>query len=165
MRRLGTGLVAWVAVVAGCSSTTSEPGGASTSGPPPSAAAVQEYLDAVNQLCDALLPKVVEVTGGGRLDIPLKQFFEQLPAHQRLRDGFDRDLAKIPVPPAAKDEATALANYIRFANELDAKRLRAARQGAAAYHREIAAELRSAADDPSIAARTAAGFNESCNAR
>lgn len=150
----------------GCSS--SSPGSAgSTSVPSPnaSAAAVQQYVDSVNRLCDALLPKVVKVTDGGSLDIPLKQFFEQLPAHQRLRDGFDRDLAKIPVPPAAKDAASALADYIAYANELDAKRLRAARQGQPAYRREIEAELNSAADDPSIAARDAAGFHESCNAR
>ena len=126
---------------------------------------MQRYLDSVNRLCDVLEPKVISVTDGGSLDIPLKQFFEQLPAHQRLRDNFDRDLAKIPVPPEAKDAAAALADYIRFANELDARRLRAARQGRAAYQREIRAELKSAADDPSIAERDAAGFHESCNAR
>lgn len=108
---------------------------------------------------------MIRVTNGGSLDIPLKQFFEQLPAHQRLRDDFDRDLATIPVPPAAKDAAGALADYIKFANRLDAKRLAAARQGAVAYRREIRAELQSADDDPSIAARTAAGFHDSCNAR
>lgn len=126
---------------------------------------MQQYVDAVNQLCDALLPKVIRVTHGGSLDIPLKQFFKQLPAHQRLRDNFDRDLARIPVPPAAQSAATALDNYIKFANKLDAKRLAAARQGAAAYRREIHAETQSADDDPSIAARTAAGFHDSCNAR
>jgi len=126
---------------------------------------VQQYVDAVNQLCDELLPKVIRVTNGGSLDIPLKQFFKQLPAHQQLRDDFDRDLAKIPVPAAAQSAATALDNYIKFANKLDAKRLAAARQGAAAYGREIHAEMQSADDDPSIAARTAAGFHDSCNAR
>src|SRR4051794_30912996 len=49
-------------------------------------AAVQQYLTAVNKLCDDLLPKVIAVTNGGSLDIPLKDFFAQLPAHQRLRD-------------------------------------------------------------------------------
>ena len=171
MASLRTALAACVAVgalAADCSSSTSTPAGA----PPPTtpsaagdAAALQRYLDAVNQLCDALLPKVVRVTHGGSLDIPRKEFFEQLPAHQRLRDDFDRDLARIPVPPAAKDAAAALAGYIAFANELDARRLAAARQSATAYRREIRAELRSAADDPSIAARDAAGFHESCNAR
>lgn len=119
----------------------------------------------MNQLCDALLPKILKVTHGGSLDIPLKQFFKQLPAHQRLRDDFDRDLAKIPVPPAAKQAAAALAEYIKFANELDARRLSAARKGPAAYQREIQAEMRSASGDPSIAARNAAGFSDSCNAR
>ena len=41
-------------------------------------------------LCDALLPKVVAVTKGGSLDIPLKDFFAQLPAHAKLRSYFDR---------------------------------------------------------------------------
>jgi hypothetical protein len=159
--------VAACALLLGCSSS-SAPGGGSTVTTPssdPSAVALQQYLDAVNQLCDALEPKVVRVTNGGSLDIPLKQYFKQLPAHQRLRDNFDSDLAKIPVPPAAKDAAAAFADYVAFANKLDAKRLKAAREGQAAYEREIRAELKSAADDPSIAARDAAGFNESCNAR
>lgn len=162
-----------VITLAACSSGTAHEGPASPSSSPtstptasadPSAAAVQQYLDAVNALCDALLPKVVAVTGGGSLDIPLDQFLKQLPAHQQLRDGFDRDLAKIPVPPAAASQAAALQAYIRYANRLDASRLRAARQGQAAYQREIAAES-DAADDPSIAARDAAGFHDSCNAR
>jgi hypothetical protein len=126
---------------------------------------VQGYLDAVNKLCDALLPKVIAVTHGGSLDIPLKQFFAQLPAHRKLRDDFDRKLAQVPVPPAAKAKAKALDDYIRFANQLDAKRLAAARKGKAAYAKEIHAELVSAANDPSIAARNAAGFSESCDAR
>jgi hypothetical protein len=69
------------------------------------------------------------------------------------------------VPQAAAAKARALAAYIAFANKLDAARLRAARQGAAAYQREIDAEQKSAASDPSIAALDAAGFSESCTAR
>jgi len=126
---------------------------------------VRQYVDAVNALCDELLPKVVAVTNGGSFDIPRRQFFAQLPEHQRLRDEFDRNLALIPVPPEARTEAASLDAYIRFADQLDARRLAAARAGPAAYEREIQRELRTAADDPSIAARTAAGFNESCNAR
>jgi hypothetical protein len=56
-------------------------------------------------------------------------------------------------------------NRLAFANKLDTARLRAARQGAAAYQREIDAEQKSAASDPSIAALDAAGFSESCTAR
>jgi hypothetical protein len=129
------------------------------------AAAVQAYLDAVNKLCDALLPKVIAVTNGGSLDIPLRDFFKQLPAHQKLRDDFDRKLAQVPVPPAARDKAQALDDYIHFANQLDAKRLAAAKKGRAAYAKEIRDEQASAANDPSITARNAAGFNESCDAR
>lgn len=140
----------------------------STSPPAPadaSAVAVQHYLDAVNRLCDALLPKVIAATGGGSFDIPLHEFFKQLPEHSRLRAEFDRNLARIPVPPAARDQAGALRAYIRFANKLDERRLAAARQGPAAYAREIRAERRYAAGDPTIAARDAAGFHDSCNAR
>jgi hypothetical protein len=150
----------------GCSSST----GSRTSSTPPrstdtGAAAVQGYLAAVNTLCDDLLPKVVAVTDGGSFDIPLKDFLAQLPAHTKLRTDFDRQLARVPVPAEAEDEARAMAAYIAFANELDAKRLHAARQGQGAYEREIAAEKQTAVNDPRIAARTAAGFNESCNAR
>lgn len=128
-------------------------------------AAVQRYLDSVNALCDALLPKVVAVTNGGGFDIPLADFFKQLPEHARLRAQFDRDLARISIPSAAQDKARALAKYIEFANTLDARRLKAARAGETAYRREIEAEKKDAVGDPSIAARTAAGFHDSCNAR
>jgi hypothetical protein len=68
------------------------------------------------------------------------------------------------VAQGAAGKTRALAAYIAFADKLDAARLCAARQGAAAYQREINAE-KSAANDPSIAARDAAGFSDSCNAR
>ncbi len=126
--------------------------------------AVQQYVNAINALCDGLEQKVIALNGG-RFDIPLKDFLAQLPQHTKLRDDFDRRLAAIVVPQAAAAKARALAAYIAFANKLDAARLRAARQGTAAYQREIDAEQKSAASDPSIAARDAAGFSESCNAR
>jgi len=152
-------------LVAACSST----GHSAVPGPVPvssssSSDAVQQYLNAVNTLCDRLEQKIIALNGG-QFDIPLKEFLAQLPQHTKLRDDFDRQLAAIIVPQAAAAKARALAAYIAFANKLDAARLRAARQGAAAYQREIDAEQKSAASDPSIAARDAAGFSESCNAR
>jgi hypothetical protein len=151
-------------LVAACSST----GHPAVPGPVPkssssSSDAVRQYLSAVNGLCDRLEQKITALNGG-QFDIPLKDFLAQLPQHTKLRDAFDRQLATIAVPPAAAAKAQALAAYIAFANKLDAARLRAARQGAAAYQREIDAE-KSAASDPSIAARDAAGFSQSCNAR
>jgi len=126
--------------------------------------AVPQYLNAVNALCDGLAQKITALNGG-KFDIPLKDFLAQLPRHTKLRDDFDRQLAAIVVPPAAAAKARALATYIAFANKLDAARLRAARHGAAAYRREIDAEKKSAASDPSIAGLSAAGFSESCQAR
>jgi hypothetical protein len=151
-------------LVAACSSA----GHSAVPGPVPvssssSSDAVQQYLDAVNALCGGLGQKIIALNGG-QLDIPLKDFLAQLPQHTKLRDDFDRQLAAIVVPQAAVAKARALAAYIAFADKLDAARLRAARQGAAAYQREIDAE-KFAASDPSIAARDAAGFSESCNAR
>ena len=113
--------------------------------------AVQQYLNAVNALCDRLDQKIIALNGG-QFDIPLKDFLAQLPQHTKLRDDFDRQLAAIVVSPAAAAKAQALADYIAFANKLDAARLRAARQGAAAYQREIHAEQKSSASDPSITA-------------
>jgi hypothetical protein len=126
--------------------------------------AVQQYLSAVNALCDGLEQKIIALNGG-QFDIPLKDFLAQLPRHTKLRDGFDQQLAAIVVPQAAAAKAQALAGYIAFANKLDSARLRAARQGTAAYQREIHAEQKSAASDPSITALEAAGFSESCTAR
>jgi hypothetical protein len=142
------------------SSSSSSDAGQSSS----SSDAAQQYLDAVDALCDGLEQKIIALNGG-QFDIPLKDFLAQLPQHTKLRDDFDRHLAAIAVPEAAAAKAQALATYIAFANKLDAARLRAARQGAAAYQREIDAEKKSAASDPSIAALDAAGFSESCQAR
>ena len=155
------------ALACGCSSSEPRKAGASssTSLADASAVAVQAYLDAVNTLCDALLPKVMAVTNGGNLDIPVQQYLAQLPAHTKLLSDFDSDLARVPVPPQATDKAAALSAYIRFADELDAKRLAAAKLGAAAYTKEIQAEQASAASDPTIIARNAAGFHDSCDAR
>jgi hypothetical protein len=152
-------------LVAACSST----GHSAVPAPVPvsssiSGDAVQQYLNAVDALCQGLEQKIIALNGG-QFDIPLKDFLAQLPQHTKLRDNFDRQLAAIVVPQAAAAKARALAAYIAFANKLDAARLRAARHGAAAYQREIEAEQKSAASDPSIAARDAAGFSQSCNAR
>jgi hypothetical protein len=153
-------------LVAACSSTEHSvvPGSVPVSSSSSSSEAVQQYVNAVDALCDGLEQKIVALNGG-QFDIPLKDFLAQLPQHTKLVDDFDRQLAAIVVPQAAAAKARALAAYIAFANKLDAARLRAARQGAAAYQREIDAERKSAASDPSIAARDAAGFSESCNAR
>ena len=127
---------------------------------------MQDYLQAVNALCDALLPKVLAVIHGGHPGVyPVGEFFAELPAHAKLRSDFDAQLATIPVPPAAMPEAAAMADYIRFANQLDARRLAAAKHGQAAFDSETLADDASAPNDPSIAARTAAGFHQSCNAR
>jgi hypothetical protein len=155
-------------LVAACSSAQ-HPSAQRTSAPAPapsssSSDAVQQYLSAVNALCDGLEQKITALNGG-QFDIPLKDFFAQLPRHTKLRDDFDRQLAAIAVPPAAAAKERALGAYIAFANKLDAARLRAARQGAAAYRREISAEKKSAASDPSIASMEAAGFSQSCTAR
>jgi hypothetical protein len=152
-------------LVAACSSA----GHPAASGPAPVASsssgdAVQQYLDSVNALCDGLEQKITALNGG-QFDIPLTDFFAQLPRHTKLRDDFDRQLAAIVVPPAAAAKGRALAAYIAFASKLDAARLRAARHGAAAYRREIDAEKKSAASDPSIARMEAAGFSQSCTAR
>jgi hypothetical protein len=125
---------------------------------------VQTYLGAVDGLCDALLPKVIAVTHGGSLDIPVKKYLAQQPAHAKLLSDFDRKLARVPVPPAARGKAAAFAAYVRFANQLDARRLAAARHGAAPYAKEIHREA-SVGSDPRITALHAAGFGQSCEAR
>jgi len=158
-------------LLAACSSTGHPSAGhSSTGGPAPAASSsstgdtVQSYLDAVNVLCDGLEQKVTALNGG-QFDIPLKDFLAQLRQHTKLEKDFDHRLAAIAVPHAAAGQARALTAYIAFASKLDAARLRAARQGATAYKREIDAEKKTAASDPSIAALGTAGFSQSCTAR
>jgi hypothetical protein len=161
------------AVLVGCSSgggstdsADSEPTTTpSSSAPSPSEdAAEQTYLDAVNALCDDLLPKVLAATGGGSLDITAAQYLKDWPGHEKVLDEFDTALAAVPVPPSAQDAAGAMASYVVFADSLDAARLEAAQQGEDAWRAEVAAEA-DAASDPAIEARNAAGFADSCDAR
>jgi hypothetical protein len=162
-----TALVASASLaVCGCSSSSmSEPATSAASSPAHAADSdVQTYLAAVNRLCDALLPKVIRVTHGGSVDVPVKKYLVQQPAHARLLADFDRQLAGVPVPPAAKDKAAALAAYVRFADRLDAKRSAAAKRGEAAYAKEIRAEA-SLESAPAITALHTAGFGQSCEAR
>jgi hypothetical protein len=157
------------AALAGCASSGSSqvaPASLAPSGATSTAAAqpAQVYLDAVNALCDALLPKIVTVTHGGSIDVPARQYLATWPAHKRLLDGFDAHVGTIPVPAAAQDKAAALTAYVRFADRLDAARLTAAHNGRAAYAKEVRAES-GVENDPTIAALAAAGFNDSCTAR
>jgi hypothetical protein len=157
-------------LVAACSSS----GPTSSSGPAPASSSstasssskdsVQQYLDAVNALCDGLEQKIIALNGG-KFDLPLKVYLAQLPQHTKLLAAFDHQLAAVAVPRAAAAKARALRAYIAFADKLDAARLRSARAGAAAYRREINAEEKTAASDPSITALTTAGFSQSCTAR
>jgi hypothetical protein len=163
-RRL-VGAIVLSAALAGCSSgsspaSTARSGAASTAAADPS----QVYLDAVNALCEALLPKIVTVTHGGSIDVPAREYRATWQAHKRLLDGFDAHVATIPVPAAAQGKAAALTAYVRFADRLDAARLAAAQKGQAAYAKEVRSES-GVENDPTIAALAAAGFNDSCTAR
>jgi hypothetical protein len=159
-------------LVGGCSSSpdrtdstaTTEPSSAPATSQAPEESAAQQYLDAVNGLCEKLLPKVVRATQGGSLDVSARQYLADWPAHNRLLEAFDQSLSAVPVPHAAAHAAAAMHAYVRFADRLDAARLAAAKKGERAWRREVAAEV-DAGNDPSIAARTAAGFDTSCDAR
>ena len=163
------GAVALSAALVGCSSSGSSPAAptrAAPSGAPSTTAAdpAQAYLDAVNALCDGLLPKIVTATHGGSLDVPAREFLATWPAHKRLLDGFDAHVATVAVPAAAEGKAAALTAYVRFADRLDAARLAAAHKGQAAFAKEVHSES-GVENDPAIAALAAAGFNDSCTAR
>ncbi|MGC4110145.1 MAG: hypothetical protein QM747_06915 [Nocardioides sp.] len=159
-----------VLLVGGCSDSGSSPGTAGDSPTPaagtstPTASAKQEYLDHVNALCDQLLPKVIKATHGGSLDISARQYLTDWPAHRHALVDFDKSLAAVPVPSAAKSPAAAMTRYVAFADRLDAARLRAARQGERAWRHEVASEA-DVESAPAITARTAAGFAASCDAR
>jgi nitrous oxide reductase accessory protein NosL len=160
------GAVVLSAALAGCSSSGPSPASTAPSGVASTAAAdpAQVYVDAVNALCDALLPKIVTVTHGGSIDVPAREYLATWPAHKRLLEGFDAHVATITVPSAAAGKAAALSAYVRFADQLDAARLAAAQKGRAAYAKEVRSES-GVENDPTIAALAAAGFNDSCTAR
>jgi hypothetical protein len=157
------------AALVGCSS-----GGDSTDRPEPepgSAAAAptqdtakQTYLDAVNALCDDLLPRVVEATHGGSTDVPAREWVRTWPAHKALLDGFDAELARVQVPPSAADAAQVMAGYVAWATGVDDRRIAAARNGEAAWKAEVAAEA-DLTDAPPLRALGPAGFADSCQAR
>ena len=154
------------AALAACSSSGPSPARSAPSGV--ASTAVEDparvYLDAVNAVCDALLPKIVAVTHGGSIDVPASEYLATWPAHKRLLDGFDAELSTISVSAATEAKAAALDAYVRFADRLDAARLAAAQKGQAAYAKEVRSEA-GVEKDPTIAALAAAGFNDSCTSR
>jgi hypothetical protein len=160
------GAVVFAAALAGCSLSSPSPASTPPSGAASTAVAdpAQVYLDAVNALCDALLPKIVAVTHGGSIDVPARDYLATWPAHRRLLHGFDAHVATIPVPAAAERKAAALTAYVHFADRFDTARLVAAQKGQVAYANEVQSES-GIGDDPAIAALAAASFNDSCTAR
>jgi hypothetical protein len=149
----------------GDSSDTAAPAPTSTAGATPSEdTGAQTYLDAVNELCDALLPKVVDATNGGSIDVPAQEWVQTWPAHKALLDGFDTDLATVPVPPAAAGAAQVMADYVGWATGVDERRIAAARKGEAAWRAEVAAEA-DITEAPELQALAPAGFADSCQAR
>jgi len=155
--------------VAGCSTSTAssdstEAAHTATPSHADTTSAKQRYLDRVNALCDALLPKVIRVTHGGSLDVPAQQYLRDWPAHRRVLAAFDASLAVVPVPAPAAPAARAMRQYVEFADTLDSARLKAAQRGEQAWRREVAAEA-DVESDPAITVRNAAGFADSCDAR
>jgi hypothetical protein len=144
--------------------TVAEPTTPAAQSSPTEDVARQGYLDAVNALCDALLPKVVEATHGGSIDVPAHEWVETWPAHKALLDGFDADLAKITAPPSAAEAAEVMTDYVVWATGVDTRRIQAARKGETAWRAEVDAEA-DIADDPTLRALGPAGFNDSCQAR
>jgi hypothetical protein len=157
------------AALVGCSSgsdTTSppEPEPTTSAATPVVDPGRQAYLDTVNALCDALLPKVVKATDGGSTDVPASKWVATWPDHKALLDGFDADLAKVVVPPAAKKSAQVMAEYVVWATGVDDRRIKAAKQGEKAWQEELTAEA-GIANEPALQALAPAGFAESCQAR
>src|SRR3954468_18600100 len=157
------------AALVGCSSGTDS---ADQPAPTPTSSAAtqsedtgkQTYLEAVNALCDALLPKVLKATHGGSIDVPASEWVQTWPAHKALLDGFDADLAKVTVPPSAADDAQVMTAYVAWATGVDERRIEAARQGEQTWRAEVAAEA-DIENDPPLLALGPAGFADSCQAR
>ena len=150
-----TRLAVMLLLVAACSST-SHP----NASPSPTTDPKQFYVDAVNALCDDLLTKVAPYNHQG--SYPVATFLAEQPKHHALLVAFDAELARIPAPAQAAAPAAAFQDYVAFADHLDAARAAAAAKGQRAFDAEVASE---GFDDPSIAARDAQGFHDSCNAR
>ena len=77
---------------------------------------------------------------------------------------FDKSLAVVSLPAMARTPAGALHNYTKYADKLEAARLKAATQGEQDWRGDVAAE-KAAGTDPTITALTQAGFEDSCQAR
>ena len=166
-----TTLVLAALVLTACSASSSHhpaspPGSSSPLSASPGVEAVQRYVDQVNALCDALLPKVLAATHGGHDgSYPVRVYFAEEPAHAKARHQFDVGLAKVVVPPGAETQRAALEAYIAFANRIDAARAAAARKGQRAFDKQTVHERTVDLNSPVIASLEAAGFNESCTAR
>jgi hypothetical protein len=159
-------VIAAALVAAGLTACSSSGGGSGPSPSTDSGATVQGYVDAVNALCQQLLPKILAVThDGDPAKFTVAQYRASVPAHQALVAGFDQHFAAIPVPPAARGASAAMRAYIAYATTLDAQRLAAAGRGQAAYEATIQAQVAAYPTSAVKQARDAAGFDASCDAR
>jgi hypothetical protein len=151
-------------LVGGCSKSEAPTASSSPTSASSKPSKQQQFVDSVNGLCDALLPDVMRATHGGSIDIPATQYLHDWPAHRAVLVAFDKLVAALPLPVGAETEADAWYRYTKFADRLDAARLKAAKQGEAAWRREVAAEA-NVENDPTITALKAAGYADSCEAR
>jgi len=136
--RLGARHIGWLVavpvVMAGCSSGGDKPSGSPTSSsgstPTPTSSAAVSYVDAVNDLCEDLIPKVLAVRIGPEGSKPTRtEFVIEHPKLEPVYKVFDAQVDALPVSAADKAAADAFVAYRAWLNEWDVKLQAAAATG------------------------------------
>lgn len=155
-----------VALASGCGGSSDEASPRASTAP--SAAATgegQQYVDSINAICAAHLPRVLAATGGGHQGYyPIATFKAEAPKLKALAADFDAKVAAVAVPEGAKDAAATLNDYLQESATMEARLAAAAATGdQAKFDEAYDANL---APFGTVSARMrAAGFSRDCNSR
>lgn len=149
----------------GCSDDSeNDAGAAGTPAATPSAATI-DYVAEVNALCAELMPKVMEVVGGGHpTTYPIEDFTSEQPKINALIAEFDTKVEALPVADAHRSAADALTAFRNLSDAADEKLAAAAATGdQASFDAAFDDRLRTVRSSSVPTELAAAGIT--CNAR
>ena len=159
-------VAATVALASGCGESSDEASPRASA--EPSAASTpdaKQYVDAINAICDAHLPLVLEATGGGhRGHFPIATYKAETPKLKALNADFDAKVAAVEVPEGARDAAATLNDYRKESDAAEARLAAAAATGDQAKF-DAAFDANTAPFETVGARMRAAGFSRDCNSR
>jgi hypothetical protein len=170
---LSIALVVVAVAAVGCTSNRAAATHTSTHTPAKSSVAPADvgaaYVETINKLCSKTKSDVVEIVPSGySAATSVAVLLKQAPGLRKIYRAFDRQLAKVAVPPAGKTAAAAMRGYVATSDATKRKAIAAATKSQGSYRAEYNRQLiywGSGAGAAVLAKRDAAGISQDCNYR